>query len=128
MTKEFPARNTDPRNSKIAAASKQLSRLRHTKRLQLLSAYCDHWQSRCHGHYQWCEDDKFCAPLGITDEEAGELAEMKEAHKRSSELLRDGLIRKVGDLKQNGTPARVCVPTMKGFRVWKKMNGDSTWA
>ena len=91
------ARSTDPENSHIAA-----KRDRSSQRDKLLIAYYS----------------EFMSPSGtpISDALAGEKAGVATAHKRCSELLRAGLIKKDGNIPgPNGTPVRACSITPAGI-------------
>ena len=87
------ARSTDPRNSQRAARRNRAGRMR--ARLRLLAAYFHHGQ--------------------MSDEQAGTKASVPTAHKRVSELLREGLVEyRCDELGARGTAVRVCGLTNAG--------------
>jgi hypothetical protein len=86
------ARATDPSTSHAAAKD---TKARRTQRVRLFEAYYRHG--------------------GLTDERAGLIADVPNAHKRCSELLRDELLTVSGEQQEPGKAAcRVCALTDKG--------------
>jgi len=97
------ARATDPKTSQEAA--KMSSKERVTAKMRLLKAYDDY------GH--------------ISDEHAGNLAGVKGAHKRISELLKEGYLKHVGEERGvNGTDVRLCGLTPDGEELAEQLNVD----
>ena len=87
------ARSTDPRTSKEAA--KKFASGRATAKTRILAAY-----------------DEF-GPM--SDEQAGTCAEGNGAHKRVSELIREGYVTQVGEERgPHGTDVRICGLTTIG--------------
>jgi len=99
------ARRTDPRESHISA---HVGALRRAKaRREVLAAYA------FPRNY-----------LGMTDAEAERRSGIRNAWKRCSELLADGLIEKSSTVTgDHGTPVRVCRLTDDGEDVLDQLNG-----
>lgn len=124
----FPARRTDPSNSLKAASDKALGERRYSQRLRVLHAYCHHDDTYTYDPQDTLNTGSPLFRPCLTDEEAGELCSVRNAHKRVSELLKDGLLHKVGDVNVHGTPCRLCAPTQQGIKVWRCMlGGESKW-
>ncbi len=97
------ARSTDPSTSHAAAADTGNKR---TQRVRLFEAYYRHGL--------------------LTDQEAGQHADVPSAHKRCSELLRDGLLVVSGKTDAHGASCRVCALSAEGRKFADALfGGDS---
>jgi len=95
------ARSTDPKTSQEAA--KMSSKERVTAKMRLLKAYDEHGS--------------------LSDETAGNYASVKGAHKRISELLKEGYLEHVGEERGvNGTDVRLCALTPDGEELAEQLN------
>tara|TARA_Y100001973_G_C5149854_1_gene307471 strand:+ start:337 stop:642 length:306 start_codon:yes stop_codon:yes gene_type:complete len=89
------ARNTDPKESHKAARRFCRTGLK----ARLLAVYVDSIEP-------------------LTDEQAASLADVRQGWKRTSELIRDGLLVAVGTAEGiAGTPVRKCKPTTEGCKM-----------
>lgn len=96
------ARSTDPSTSHAAAKD---TKTRRTQRVRLFEAYYQHGT--------------------LTDEQAGTYADVPNAHKRCSELLRDDLLIVAGETQTPGKAAcRTCVLSDKGRKYAAALFGD----
>jgi hypothetical protein len=97
------ARSSDPRTSKEAA--KKFTAGRVTAKMRLLAVYDEHGS--------------------LSDELAGVHAEVKGAHKRISELIREGYVHQVGEERgPHGTDVRICGLTADGDELAERLNVD----
>tara|TARA_Y100001937_G_scaffold44945_2_gene63184 strand:- start:3898 stop:4455 length:558 start_codon:yes stop_codon:yes gene_type:complete len=97
------ARSSDPRTSKEAAEKFTAERV--TAKMRLLAAYDEHGPQ--------------------SDEQAGMHASVRGAHKRISELIREGYLSQVGEERgPHGTDVRVCALTPDGEELAERLNLD----
>tara|TARA_R100001510_G_C7649102_1_gene206488 strand:- start:1022 stop:1579 length:558 start_codon:yes stop_codon:yes gene_type:complete len=97
------ARSSDPRTSKEAAQKFTAGRV--TAKMRLLAAYDEHGPQ--------------------SDEQAGVQASVRGAHKRISELLKEGYLEHVGEERGvNGTDVRLCALTPDGQELADRLGLD----
>jgi len=95
------ARASDPRTSHQAATKFQSGRV--TAKMRLLAAYEQRGS--------------------MSDEDAGSHADVKTAHKRISELVREGYLKKVGEERgPYGTDVRICGLTQDGEELADRLS------